>query len=65
MEEEYERRVGQGGEPGEEGEAVEPWSDRVGAHWERAAEVRDELECIGAELDDIVEQGHHCGNVGM
>ena len=55
VEEKDERRVGQGGEPREEGEAAEPWPDRVGALWERAAEVCDHLECIGAELDDIVE----------
>ncbi len=40
-EEEYERRVGQGGEPGEEGQAVEPGPDRVCALWDWTAEVRD------------------------
>ena len=54
-----ERRVGEGGEPGEEGEAVEPRSDRVRPLWERVAEVRDDFECVRWELDDVVEQGHH------
>ena len=55
VEEEDERRVGQRREPGEEREAVEPRPDRVCALWERPTEVRDYLECIGAEFDDIVK----------
>ena len=54
-----ERRVGEGGEPGEEGKAVEPRPDGVGPLWQWVAEVRDDFECVRWELDDVVEQGHH------